>query len=94
MTKSAKPLSLRQSGDGGWEVENIPGNWIKCKNEEDAKILSNYPIVLKESFKVLLPNEEVAEKLDRTAEKMEQYNMSVGARYLRARAEKAKGKDS
>ena len=69
--KSAKPLPLRQSDDGGWEVENIPGNCTKCEDETDAKILSNAPIVLQESFEVFHPNEKVADKLDRTAENME-----------------------
>ena len=94
MTKKAEPLPLRQSDDGKWEVENSSGIWIKCENEEDAKILSNAPIVLQESFEVFHPNEKAAAMLDRTAEKMEQYNMSFGGRYFRAMAEKARGKGS
>ncbi len=94
MSNSAEALPIRQSGDGKWEVENAPGNWIKCENEADAKTLSNAPIVLQESFKVFYPNEKVAAKLDRTAEKMEQYNMSFGSRYFRAMAKKARGKNS
>jgi hypothetical protein len=91
MTKKAEPLPLRQSDDGKWEVENSRGIWIKCENEEDARILSNALIVLQESSEVFYPNEKVAAKLDRTAEKMEQYNMSFGSRYFRAMAERARG---
>lgn len=94
MSNTAKPLPLRQCDDGRWEVENVPGNWIKCETKEDAEILSNAPIVLQESYEVLPPNGKVAARLDRTAEKMEQYNMSFGARYFRAMAEKARGKGS
>lgn len=91
MTKKVEPLPLRQSDDGTWEVKNDSGIWIKCENEEDAKILSNAPIVLKESFEVFHPNEKVAAKLDETAEKMEQYNMSLGSRYFQAMAKRARG---
>jgi hypothetical protein len=94
MSNSPEPLPIKQSDDGKWEVENFPGHWIKCENEADAKILSNAPIVLQESFEVFHPNEKVASKLDRTAEKMEQYNMSFGGRYFRAMAKKARGKAS
>jgi len=91
MSKKVEPLPLRQSNDGRWEVENDSGIWIKCKNEEDAKILSKAPIVLQESFEVFHPNEKVAAKLDETAEKMEQYNMSLGSRYFREMAKCARG---
>ena len=91
MSKPPEPLLLRQSGDGKWEVENVPGNRIKCENKADAKILSNAPIVLQESYKISPPNEKVAVKLDRTAEKMKQYNMSLGDRFFRSRAKWARG---
>ena len=94
MTKKVEPLQRRLSGDGKWEVENSPDNWIQCENEEDAKTLSNAPIILQKSFEVFHPNEEVAVMLDRTAEKMEQYNISFGTRYFRAMAEKARGKQN
>jgi hypothetical protein len=92
MSKPATPLPIRQSNDSRWEVENDLGHWIKCENEADAKILSNAPIVLQESFEVFHPNEKAAAMLDKTAEKMEQYNMSLGSRYFRAMAKHAKGK--
>ncbi|MDD5064224.1 MAG: hypothetical protein PHQ35_05625 [Phycisphaerae bacterium] len=91
MTKKVEPLPLRQSDDGTWEVKNDRGIWIKCENEEDAKILSNAPIVLQEGSEVFYPNEKAAAMLDRTAEKMEQYNMRSGSRYFRAMAERARG---
>jgi len=90
MTNKVKPLPLRQSNDGKWEVENTPGNWIKCDNEEDARILSNALIILQESLEVFHPNEKAATMLDKTAEKMEQYNISFGARYFRAMSEKVR----
>jgi hypothetical protein len=91
MTKKIESLPLRQSDDGKWEVKNDRGIWIKCENEEDARILSNAPIVLQESSEVFYPNEKAAVMLDRTADKMEQYNMSFGSRYFRAMAERARG---
>ena len=91
MSKPATPLPIRQSNDGRWEVENDLGHWIKCENEADAKILSNAPIVLQESSEVFYPNEKAAAMLDRTAEKMKQYNMSPESRYFRAMAERARG---
>jgi hypothetical protein len=90
MSKSPEPLPIRQSDDGKWEVENAPRHWIKCENEADAKILSNTLIVLQESSEVFYPNEKAAAMLDRTAEKMKQYNMSPESRYFRAMAERAR----
>jgi len=90
MAKKVEPLPLRKSSDSRWEVENSPGNWVKCDNEADAKILSNAPIVLQESSEVSYPNEIVAAELDRTTEKMEQYNMGPGSRYFRAMAKKTR----
>ena len=94
MAEIVKPLPIRQSDNGKWEVENVHGNWIKCENESDAKILSNAPIVRDESYKISPPNEQMAAKLEKTAEKLDQYNMGGEARFFRTMAEKARGKDS
>ena len=91
MRNLPEPLPIRQSDDAKWEVENAPGNWIKCENEEDAKILSDAPIALQESFEVVHPNEKAASKLDKTAEKMERYNMDSTARYFRTMAARTRG---
>ena len=91
MLNTVKHLPLRQSDDGKWEVENNPGNWIKCETKADAEILSNAPIVLHESYEAFNPDESLADRLDRTAEKMEQYNISFGARFFRNRAELMRG---
>lgn len=50
MNKKVEPLQIKLSGCGMWEVENSPDNWIQSENEEDARILSNVPIVLQKSF--------------------------------------------
>lgn len=91
MPKKLKPLPLRQSNDGKWEVESSPGNWIKCENKADAKILSKAPIILQESYETFLPNKKVAAKLKSMTEKMKQYNMS-GYRFFRQRAKHAQDK--
>ena len=91
MPKSAEPLPIRQSDGSKWEVENVPGNWIKCGTEADAKIISNAPVVLQESYETFLPNKTVAARLDKTAEKLEQYNMGFHARRFRRRAKLARG---
>ena len=91
MPKLPEPLPLRQSNDGKWKVKNNSGNWIKCETKEDAKILSNAPIVWHESYKASRPNKSLADRLDRTAEKMEQYNMGSTARRFRNRAKLMRG---
>lgn len=91
MTKSAKPLPLRQANGGEWEVKDASGNWIKCETEEDAKILSNAPIVREASYKTTFPNKTLAARLEKTAEKMEQYNMLSTSRLFRKRAKLARG---
>ena len=94
MSKSAKPLQVRRPYDGKWEIRLDSGTWIKCETKKDAEILSNSPIVMDEFYKIYLPNEEMATKLEKTAEKQEQYNMLSTARFFRAMAEKARGKAS
>jgi len=91
MSKSAKPLPLRKSYDGKWEVKNDSGTWIKCETKKDAEILSNGPIVLDEFHKTPLPDEGMAAKLKKTAEKQEQYKMLSTARFFRAMAKRARG---
>jgi hypothetical protein len=91
MPNKVKSLPLRKSDDGKWEVENVPGKWIKCETEEDAKTISNAPIVLDEFYKVSLPNERVAAKLDKTAEILKQYRIS-DYRFFRAMTKRARGK--
>jgi hypothetical protein len=93
MPKLPEPLPIRQTDDGEWEVKNDRDIWIKCDNESDARILSNAPIVRQKSFEVFHPNEESASELDKTAEKMEQYNMIDGARYFRAIAARTRGQN-
>lgn len=91
---SAEGLPLRQSDDGKWEVENVPGNWITCETEEDARIFSNGPIVLEESFRTTFPDKALAARLEKTAEILEQYKIGFTSRYLRNRAKLARGEDS
>jgi hypothetical protein len=91
MSKPAKPLPLRQCDYGKWEVENVPGNCVKCETKEDAEILSNAPIVLDESYKTMFPNKALAARLERTAEKLEQYKMGTAARFFKSRAELVRG---
>ncbi len=45
MSKSAKPLPLRQSDNGKWEVEMRGGKWVRCETEADAKVLSDAPVL-------------------------------------------------
>jgi hypothetical protein len=94
MSKSEKPLPIRQSDDGRWEVSDSSDNWIKCKTKEDAAILSNGPMVLGEFYKTSLPNKEISAKLEKTAEKQEQYNMLSTAQFFRSMAKRARGKSS
>ena len=94
MTKSAKPLPLRQSDDGSWEVENVPGNWIKCETKEDAEIISNAPIVRAKLDRTMRPDKALAAELDKTSEILDKYNIETTARYFRAMAELARGKQN
>ena len=45
MSKSAKPLPIRLSDDGKWEVEMRDGKWVSCETEGDAKVLSGAPVL-------------------------------------------------
>jgi len=94
MSKLPKPFLLRQSDDGKWEVEMRADKWVKCETKEDAEILSNAPIVRAELDEAMCPNEILATKLEKTAEKLEQYNRCADARYFRAMAKLARGKQN
>jgi len=94
MSKSEKPLPIRQSDDGKWEVRDASGNWIKCETEEDAKILSNARIVRTKLDKAAIPDKVLAAEFDNTAEVLDKYNWRTTARYFRAMAKRARGKSS
>jgi len=68
-------LTVRRSDNGKWQVENVPGNWITCHNEEDARILSNAPVLLGQSYSS--PNEALAANLEETAQKLEDYKIGT-----------------
>jgi len=91
---SAKHLPLRRSDDGKWEVENVSGNWIKCENESDAKILSNAPVIEASWLETRPHNKALAARLENAAEKMDQYDMRTTARRFRRWAKLARGKGS
>jgi len=93
-TQSAKPLPLRQSEDGTWEVENVAGNWIRCHTEQDARILSNAPVVLEQSYTSVFPDEALAVRLEETAQILEDYKIGFESRFFRSRAKRARGEQS
>jgi hypothetical protein len=94
MSKSAKPLPIRQSDDGKWEVEMRGGKWVRCETEADAKVLSDAPVLEALWLKTRPLNKALAARLENTAEKMEQYNMRTDARRFRKWAKLARGKGS
>jgi len=94
MSKLPKPLPLRQSNNGKWEVENVPGKWIECETKADAKALSDAPVLEALWLETRLPNKALAARLENAAEKMEQYNMHTDARRFRKWAKLARGKGS
>jgi len=94
MSKSAKPLPLRRTDDGKWEVENDSGTWIECETKKDAKILSNAPVIEASWLKTRPHNKALAARLENAAEKMDQYNMRTSARRFRRWARLARGKGS
>lgn len=74
---------MRQSDDGKWEVQMTGGKWVKCENKTDAKIISEAPI-LEASWLENRPQiKAVAQRLQRTSEMMDQYNMRAVARRFR-----------
>ena len=94
MSKSAKPLPIRLSDDGKWEVEMRDGKWVSCETEGDAKVLSGAPVLEALWLKTRPLNKALAARLENTAEKMEQYNMRTNARRFRKWVKLARGKDS
>ena len=82
MSKSAKPLPIRQSDDG---------KWVRCEIEADAKVLSDAPVLEALWLKTRPLNKAIAARLENTAEKMEQYNMRTNARRFRKWAKLARG---
>ncbi len=94
MSKSAKPLPLRQSDNGKWQVEMRGGKWVRCETEADAKVISDAPVLEALWLKTRPLNKALAARLQNTAEKMEQYNMCTDARRFRNWAKLAKGQGS
>jgi len=88
-----RPLPLRQADDDTWEVENSPDQWTRCETKEDAMTISNAPLILEKSFKVVYPDENVAAELEATAAVLEQYNIGFGSRFFRVRAKVVRCED-
>lgn len=91
---TAQPLPMRQAQNGTWEVENSPGNWVRCHTEEDARMLSNAPIVLDRSYRTQFPDNALATELEETAAILEEYTIGWGSRFMRWRAQCARGEES
>lgn len=86
-----KPLPLRQTEDGTWEVQNRPGHWIACYSELDAKTVADAPVVLERTWYTVPPDADVAAELEKTADMLEKYNIGFGSRFLRWRAKHTRG---
>lgn len=86
-----KPLPLRQTEDGTWEVENSPDNWMRCETEGDARKVSNAPLLLERSYNVRLPDQRIAAELEATADTLHRYNIGWGSRFFHHRAEVVRG---
>jgi hypothetical protein len=91
---SEKPLPLRQTNDGSWEVQSDSKQWVKCDTESDAKIISNAPLVLETSNKISFPNKAIADQLEETATILAKYKFGTASRFFQQRAESARGEDS
>jgi hypothetical protein len=91
MHKKVKPLLLRETNDGKWEVKNYSGRWIECRTKRDAEILSNAPVIEALWLETRSKNKALADRLENTAKKMEQYNMRTTARFFRKWAKLARG---
>ncbi len=94
MSKLQKPLPLRQSDDGKWEVKNLSGKWIKCETKADARVLSDASILEALWLETRPLNKVLAARLENTAEKMEWFNMRTDASRFRRWAKLARGKSS
>jgi hypothetical protein len=92
MSNPTESLPIRQSNDGKWEVENVPGHWIICETKKDAYILSRSPIVLNKSYTTKISNKALAAELDKTSDVIERYDMFYACRLFRKRAKLVRGK--
>lgn len=91
MNSCEKPLPIKQTEDGTWEVENRPGHWMKCETESDARTISSAPVLLQESNRATHPDNRIAAELEATADVLERYNIGWDSRFFRHRAEVIRG---
>jgi hypothetical protein len=75
----------------GWEVL-IAGreNWLSCRNDEDARTLSNASMLEVDVLEGRRRGEEFAAKLERLADMLERYRMGFGSRFFRSSARDAR----
>jgi hypothetical protein len=90
---SEKPLPIRQTDDGQWEVENSPGHWTKCETKADATAISNAPLLRERSFHTDYPNEGIAAELEETAAVLEKYRIRFDSRFFRRQAKVVRCED-
>ncbi len=90
---TGRSLPFRQADDDTWEVENSQDHWTRCETKEDAMAISNAPLILEKSFKVVYPDENVAAEMEATADVLEKYNIGFGSRFFRQRAKVVRCED-
>jgi hypothetical protein len=91
---SEKPLPLRRTEDGVWEVETPPGKWTKCETESDARTISNAPLLEEKACYGTCPDQTLAAELRATADILEKYGFGWHSRFFRSRAEDMRGDGS
>lgn len=79
--------------DGVWEVENSPGHWIKCETEDDARTISNAPVLSEKSHNAVCPDQTTAAELEATANVLEHYSIGWPSRFFRYRARVLRGEE-
>ena len=83
--------------DGVWQVHVSVGmdnaQWLACETKEEARQLANAPVLWDEISSGKRMTRSNAAELDATAEVMEKYGMTSGARDFRHSAEQVRDAD-
>ncbi len=77
-------------------IDSASREWLECDSAEDARLIAEFEPMKFDALEFKRSGEGFAQQLERLANVLQKYNMGVGARFMRTRAEEARerGNDS
>jgi hypothetical protein len=86
------PMKIRELPDGIWQVliSELDEVWLTCDSEDEARSIAAAPVLEYEALAKIKSGEQFAGELEKTADALAKYRISVGSRYMKHWAQEAR----